>query len=134
MTKEKARELLDMAFVIWKMYEQGEYHDVVEEMSGIIFQAAKDEISKEATAFRIATNAIYFDDSSDYKSALYEIIESIRPGFNPVKMPFFENDAEVISVLFENRNISNDKKKTCLCGNEATINGAWCETCFPPTH
>lgn len=24
--------------------------------------------------------------------------------------------------------------KTCLCGNEATINGAWCETCYPSTH
>ena len=29
--------------------------------------------------FQIANNAIYFDDNSDYKTALYEICNVIKP-------------------------------------------------------
>ena len=30
-------------------------------------------------AYKVANNAIYFDDSSDYETALYEVCQCLRP-------------------------------------------------------
>ena len=34
---------------------------------------------KEKEAFKIANNALYFDDSSDYQSALWEVMSILKP-------------------------------------------------------
>jgi hypothetical protein len=41
----------------------------------------------EDEIFRIANNALYFADSSDYSNALWEILEYLRPDL-------FEDDSE----------------------------------------
>jgi len=37
---------------------------------------------KNDKAFAIANNAIYFNDRSDYLSALYEVCKTLRPAIN----------------------------------------------------
>lgn len=34
---------------------------------------------RERQAYRIANNALYFDDSSDYKTALWEVLAALNP-------------------------------------------------------
>ena len=38
-----------------------------------------DNIDDKAKAFAIANNSIYFDDRSDYKTALYEVCKILKP-------------------------------------------------------
>lgn len=40
--------------------------------------------------FKIANNAIYFDDNSDYKTALYEICNVIKPNDETIGEGFIE--------------------------------------------
>ncbi len=34
---------------------------------------------REKEAYRLANNALYFDDSSDYKTALWEVLAALNP-------------------------------------------------------
>jgi hypothetical protein len=65
--------------------------------------AVKAEREREAAAFRASVNAIYFDDSSDYQSALYEIIEALKPGYEPKRMPFCETVADALAILSDDQ-------------------------------
>ncbi len=38
---------------------------------------------REKKVYRIANNALYFDDSSDYQTALWEILNCLNPGIDP---------------------------------------------------
>lgn len=40
--------------------------------------------------FQIANNAIYFQDNSDYLTALYEICHAIKPGNQTIGEEFIE--------------------------------------------
>ena len=42
--------------------------------------------------FRIANNVIYFDDNSDYKTALYEICDVIKPDDETVGNEYIEDE------------------------------------------
>lgn len=45
-------------------------------------ESYSDELTKKIKkAFTVANNAIYFNDNSDYLSALYEICEILHPPF-----------------------------------------------------
>lgn len=46
----------------------------------------EDMMDKLDECFKIANNALYFDDGSDYQSALWEILSTIKP-------ELFENDS-----------------------------------------
>ncbi len=48
---------------------------------------------KEKKVEEISNNALYFDDGSDYKTALYEILSTIRPDL------FDEEDGELKNQL-----------------------------------
>ena len=37
----------------------------------------------EKKVYQIANNALYFDDSSDYQAALWEILYCLNPGIDP---------------------------------------------------
>ena len=45
--------------------------------------------------FQIANNAIYFGDSSDYLTALYEICAVIKPGDEAVGETFIKENEEL---------------------------------------
>lgn len=38
---------------------------------------------REKKVYRIANNVLYFDDSSDYQTALWEILNCLNPGIDP---------------------------------------------------
>jgi hypothetical protein len=49
---------------------------------------------KEKTAYRIANNALYFDDNSDYKTALWEVLAALNPGLDYDKeLEYIEQEA-----------------------------------------
>lgn len=60
---------------------------------------SREEEMREAQVFRAVTNAIYFDDSSDYLGALYEVVAILKPGFEPERMPFYETDEEARAAI-----------------------------------
>jgi hypothetical protein len=80
---------------------------VVASIARIRADAVKAERERQAAVFRIAANAIYFDDSSDYQSALYEIIEALKPGYEPDRMPFCETVDDALAILSDDHEARN---------------------------
>jgi len=49
---------------------------------------------REKEVYRIANNALYFDDNSDYKTALWEVLAALNPDLDyEKKLKYIEQEA-----------------------------------------
>lgn len=103
---------------------------------GITGDALTSHIKKGILKYKEMASSGLNKKITDTLNDAYKLLEEFEctKDEDSLSSSFFKahiNEDWFYHVLFE---IEKLKGKTCLCGNEATINGAWCETCFPYTH